>query len=419
MNDLSINKVIGDRIFFSLLVTVLWLILPVASVFLIIYLIYKVDARYYSIRYLLLLIALTFGLVAYTAVSVDRGGEPTDITRYTTQFKLLAGIETPAEFLFTIILGDGGLYIIFGTISLVLAKLFPTNPQVLPLFWVSFAYFFLALAVYELSQYKKEWSKNTFIILLLVLLFGTTFFSYEVELLKQSSATGLMAYIVFRKLNGKKYSGWLFVIAFLIHTSVIVFLPILLLVKKQYINRYYIFILGTCALFSLVDLNKVVAFIGPAALANKAKFYVKIESWTITKLNYTMFALYILFMILIVLDARRRDKSREINRLAFNANIMAFSLLLMQFHSIHNFVRFNYLYSPFYLLAFFYVLTGTVEKKSRLIIASFFLVFMIGLNGVFMWMYLNSTYANSFMDDSLTKLFSSSVYSFLKYNAVN
>jgi len=419
MNAMSIDRGVNNKLFFSMAITVCWMLCPVLSAFIIIYLIYKLNEADYSIKYLFLLIALTFGLIAYTAVSVDRGGEPTDITRYTNQFRTLVDIRTVSEFFFTAVLMDGGIYLFFEGVCLVLAKLFPKNPQVLPLFWVTFEYFFLLMGIYELSKYQKYWSKNTFLILLIVILFGTSFFTLQVELLKQASSTALVTYAIFRMLNGKRKNGWLLLLAIMIHASIIILIPIFLFIKKSFINKYYIFILGTAAIVSLIDLNKLISIIGPAALAEKASFYANIETWSINKINYTLVLLYAILIALIIIDSKRKDRTNDFNRLSFNANVLAFSALITQFHSVHNFVRYTYLYSPLYMLAFFSILTGNLNRISKVYVVSLFVLFVIGLNIMYTNMYLNSTYTNSFMDNSLPRILTSNIYTFLKYEAVN
>lgn len=418
MNSFA-DREISSRIFFTLAITSIWAVLPVASVFLIFFLIYKMDERSYNIPYLLFLVSLSFGLIAYTAVSVDRGGEPTDITRYAAQFRTLAEIHTLKEFIFSAVLTDGGIYVVFQLTCLLLAKTFPTNPQVLPLFWVAFEYFFLQMAIYELSIYRKPWEKNTFLILAITLLFGTSLFTIQVELLKQSSATALAAYAIFRYMNGKKNNGWIFLISLLIHSSVLIFLPILLFGKKQFINRYYLLILGGAFCLSLIDINKAISLIPVAGLAERASFYADIEGWTINKINYALTFLYTLMLLLVLYDSRRKNKDSTFDRLMFNTIIVSYSVLIAQFHSVHNFVRYTYLHSPFYIVTFFSVFTGNMTKLSRLYIAICFILVLIFLNISYTWTYLNSTYTNSFMDNSLTRLFTSNVYVFLNYKAVN
>lgn len=397
----------------------LWLVCPVISVGVIIFLIYKVNPRYYSLKYLFLLIAMSFGLIAYTALSVNKGGELTDITRYSSQFRTLAEINTFTDFIISGVLVDGGFYLIFEGLSFSLAKLFPDNPQVLPLFWVSFSYFFLLLSILELTRYKENWSKDMLLILILLVLFGTSLFMLEVELLKQSSATALAAYAIFRKMNNRKYSGWIFFASLLIHASGLLYLPVLLFIRRRIVNKYYVVILAVCVIISLVDINKLISVVGPAAIADKAKFYASISSWQINKINYVLVILYAMFVGLSLYDTKRKDQSSDFHRLAFNVNLLSFSLLITQYHSVHNFVRYTYLYSPFYVLSFFLFLIGNINRLSKVSIALFYLVFMIGLNYVYTIMYLNSTYTNSFMNNSVVDLLTSSVYGFLSHKVVN
>jgi hypothetical protein len=395
-----------------------WAMFPVLSVFLIIFLIYKVNGESYSLKYLCLLIAVTIGLIAYTGQWIGRG-EPTDLTRYTTQFQTFTEIKTAGQFFITAVIMDGGVYLVFEFFTLLLAKIFPQHPQVLPFFWVGTAYFFMLLGLIELAQYQKTFSKKVFVILVLICLFGTTFFTLEVELIKQSSSTGIASYAIFRKLNGKKHCWWIFITALFVHTSVIIFFPMMLLMRKRVVTKYHLLLIGAAVLISFVDLNKLLSIVGSGELAEKAAFYAKIDNWQITKINYLMFFLFILFTLVCVWERSRNKQMDEYRRGVFNVCIMSFCFLVVQFSSIHNFVRYTYLYSPFYVLSFFFLLISSMKKKEKLTVVVAYSTFMIFINFTYLMIYLNSDYTNKYMDNSVVKLLTSNVYMFLKYNAVN
>jgi hypothetical protein len=409
---------IKHKILFSLLITLVWAVFPVLSVFLIFFLIYKLNRQSYSLNYLCLLIAVTIGLIAYTGQWIGTG-EPTDLTRYTTQFQTFTEIKTASQFFITAILTDGGVYLVFEFFTLLLAKIFPHNPQVLPFFWVGTAYFFMLLGLTELAQYQKTFSKKIFIILALLCLFGTTFFTLEVELIKQSSSTGIAAYAIFRKLNGKKYCWWIFIAALLVHTSVIIFLPMMWLMEKKVVTKYHLLLIGGALLMSFVDLNKLLSLVGSGGLAEKAAFYAKVSNWQITKINYLMFTLFGLFTLVCVWERSRNKQMDEYRRQLFNVCIMSFCFLVIQFSSIHNFVRYTYLYSPFYVLSFFFLLISSMKRKEKVTIVTAYFAFMVFINFSYLMIYLNSDYTNQYMDNSVVKLLTSNVYMFLKYNAVN
>lgn len=409
----------NNKVAFGIIITAVWALFPVLTVPLIFFLIYRMNPRDYSLKYMCFLVGLTIGLIAYTAVSVSKG-EPTDLTRYTTHFRNMAAVETFGDFLITAFVSDGGIYVLYEVVTLCMAKLFPHNPQVFPLFWVGTTYFFLLLGARELAHYKGQFSRNTFLILMIMSLMGVTLFTQEVELIKQSVATAVASFAIFRKLNGKKRTGWIFFAAIMIHSSAILFLPIIFLYKKKWVNGFHLVLLGIVCVLAFIDLNKVISLIGPAALAEKASFYSKIDNWTITKINYFMFCTYTLLMLVILWwYGRNRKYISEYDRWSFNVNILAFCLLAQQYSSIHNFVRFTYLYSPFYLFAFFTVYRSSLRREERISVVTGYIIMML-LNGIsYLYIYLNSDYTNAFMDNDVFQLLTSNVVLFLKYNAVN
>ncbi|MBV7528999.1 EpsG family protein [Chitinophaga sp. sic0106] len=406
-----------SKIQLSLLITLMWMAFPVLTSFLILYLFYKVEVKGLSLAFLSLLIALTFGLIAYTAKSVSLD-EPTDITRYTAQFNMFTQIRNFQDFVITVFVTDSGVYLVFESVMLMLAKLFPTNPQVVPLFWVSVSYFFLALTSLELAKFNGEVSKNTFLILLILVLFGTSLFTMEVELLKQSSATGIAAFAIAKKINGKKYSWWLFVLALLVHTSVIIFVPLMIVGKSRYINRYFLAVLAFCSLLSLIDLNKILGLFG-GVLGEKASFYSEISNWQITKINYFLFGVFSLFVIIIILVAVSVKHTTVQTRTLFNVIIISYCLLLIQYSSIHNFVRYVNLYSPFYVICFFFILNSPIRRYERKVLVLGYLIMMVTVNLLYTNMYLHSDYTNAYMENSVSRIMTSNVYSFLTYRVNN
>lgn len=411
------NKISNSAVI-SLLLTLIWFFFPIPTIFLILYCIYKLPPKFISLNYLCFLIALSCGLIAYTAVSVDRGGEATDITRYTTQFNLLSEVDSFGEFLITTFITDGGIYIVFQLITLLLSKLFKGNPQILPLFWVTLTYFFLLLGVIELSKFKKNKNNTLLLILLITILFGTTLFTLEVELIKQSAAMSMAAYCMFRKLNGK--SCWkIFILALFIHISVLIFAAVLIFINKKAIAKYWILIMGFSLIMSMIEINKVLGLILGGSFAVKANFYASIDSMTISRINYFLFFVYC-FLLIIHIWAYRKNKERDIEAIKrFNFNLLCFCILIIQHGTIPNFVRYNYLYSPFYMFAFFCVIKCEFKKKEKIGLIASFIVIMLLINAAFAWYYLNSNYTNSYMDNSLGKITTSNVFDFLNFEAHN
>ncbi|RBL93805.1 EpsG family protein [Chitinophaga flava] len=409
-----------QRIFFSMVISMIWMASPVLSVLVILYTIFKLSPREVNHGYLCFLIALTFGIIAYTAEYMDRGGESTDITRYTAQFKTYSEVRSVGELFLTAVLMDGGIYVVFQLLTFFLSKLFPANPQVLPFFWVTISYFFLLLTVLELTRRDLYlYSKKILLVLILLLLFGTTLFTMEVELLKQSSATAVAAYALVRKLNHKKAGGWFFALAFFLHTSVILFLPIFILFDKKIVKRYRLPIFLISLLLSCIDINSLLAILLGGVFAEKANFYASIENWQINKINYTLFIFYGILIAYSYLGMVKRTNVLKREDSCFNICFLSFCLLLIQMHTVHNFVRFSYLYSPFYVIAFYLLLITRKQSREKTVVVTLLFSFSLLVNSAYLLATLNSAYTNAYMNNSLLELVSANVYSFLNHRVVN
>lgn len=381
---------------------VIWFFVPVISIFIFLYLINQLSNKSYPFLYYIFLISLTFGLIAYTGYPSPSNYQETDIARYYVQFEAFSQISTLIEF-FIVFLNYGGiLYSGFNIIVFILSQLFPDIPQTLPLFWITITYLFLSLFVIELTTNKK----SLFFVLFCLLLFGTTFFIYEFELLKQSAATAMTAYALSRRVNQKKYSGIFFALSVIIHPSMLIFLLAFFFYKK--LTSYFsILLLGGAIILAIVDINSILGSIFEKFSAN-ADLYKIINVRPI--IHYVILLLYTLIIVLIFID-KKGNKNCAPSLL--NICFILYCIFLSQFGSIHNFGRYLYLYSPFYILSLYVLFLCHYNRKDRSFVIMLFSSVFVIINLLFTVYTMNSDYTNIFMNNSLYELLTSNVYSIL------
>jgi|GEM_PF-4739776 len=393
------------RYYWYAIAFIFWSFAPIISIPLFLYVIFLLHTKTEGIFFYLLLISLSFGLIAYTGYSNPMNSIETDIVRYYAQFDVFANVSDLLSF-FIVFWGYGGIpYSVFNFVMFCFAKCFPDTPQLMTFFWITLSYLFLCLFVKELTLKKKEY----FFYLLIVMLFGTTFFMYEVELLKQSVAIAIAAYSFALKRNNKKKSDILYALSVLIHPSMIVFIFVLIFFNRLK-NIFKISILLGAIVFALVDFNRVVSIFFPQ-FADHSELYSSISIRPM--IHYVILLLYSFIFILIFID---KKGMKNCDNKLLNISFITYCILLSQFGSIHNFGRYIYLYSPFYVLSLYALLLCHMYRKDkRFLQYSFFFVFIM-LNFSFTLYYLNSDYANIFMENSILELFISNAYTILIFS---
>lgn len=408
-------------IFWTSLV-VFWLFFPVLGMFLGLLLFGLLRKEDVPSLLLFTLIALTFGLIAYSAKSAS-AGDPTDIVRYTNQFSWMSSASSFSEIVVALFLSDGSFYIVFHSLTLLLAKTFPNNPQVLPLFWVSVSYLFLLFGIVELTKYKEAASKGAIFFLIFLALFGTTLFPQQVELLKQATATPVFFYGIFRFINGKNKGILISFIALFIHFSVIIFFPLFFVKRTTLLIRYFFPLLALAFLFAAIDPVKLIGYLSGGLLLEKSEFYSGLDEWKINKINYLLFAIYtIVTLFLNSIGVSRisvKHNKSILGQHLLSANNWLFLILTVQLSNGHNFARYTYLYSPAYILAVWLLIMTKIPKswKSNALIGVLFVYLL--LNASYFLVYSNSSYKNDFLDGSVRQALFYRVDQILNCRVVN
>jgi len=421
----SVKQQFQDKILY-LVVFVIWFFLPIISIFLIFALwIYEKKPSRLKDALFILWLALTYGLVAYTGQSI--GADETDIARYQFYYTVIADIKTINAFLVFMAV-DGGSNPVFYLINFLFSRIFPENSQVHILFWITVTYFFTILGANKalLLLGKPLPSKHSKILILLFLIGIIPFFTVT-EIIKQCASVSIVFFAVIKRLLNERRSLTFFILALLVHTSSLMFLPVYFLYANRGCRKYLYIILIGCILFSFLNFNVVLTSIlsllpGGALLAT-AKEYQNVEVWSISVRHYATFFMYVLLVLVVFFDAwmtRRLAIKEEYSKDRWNVFMVLFltlMVLLINRGNVHNFVRYVYGLFPFYIFIIIVILKSQIKKNQKYGIAFIAICFFTFSNFKLLMVQTSteSNYANSYFDNSIGNLLTSNVYEFLSF----
>ena len=124
-----------------------------------------------------------------------------------------------------------------------------------------FIYVLQSISIYQVS--KVVHAPNTIIVLLIILLaFYNPLFIQSVHALRQMLATSIFMFAISRRVVTGKNSWWLILSSLLTHTSVIVFIPIILIpLAFEKLTFKRIFLIFSLSLFFLVGYSSIGTFL--------------------------------------------------------------------------------------------------------------------------------------------------------------
>jgi hypothetical protein len=409
------------QVFLVILILLIWCINPFLSIAVILCVIARFMLNGGVVKFFLLLIAISIGLIAYTTKCISQ--EETDINRYYFLYQSFANVESLKDFAFAIFL-EGDVNPLFQSINFLLAKTFPENPQMLPLFWVTITYYFSFITYYILLDIYKVNEKRRMVFAVAIALAGVIYFGRTTESIKQCSSAAIFGYAVARALM-KKGKGSLFVvIAILVHISSVILLPIYWSVNSKFIRRHLVIIFIVCFFASFIALNSLIALIVnnvpifPAAITDKLLAYEEYNVPSSIRLLIT----FVIYAILIGLLAWHNYKTKdERDRTFLIVQVIAFCILLANRGNSHNFMRYIYSYFPFIGMAYLKFSGLDSWKKNEYMVLHFvFISFLIYSNISYLLYFTDAggNYANSYLDNSVSNLFIYNVVDYLNYKVV-
>jgi hypothetical protein len=416
------NKALQLELALVILISAVWFFLPVLCIIPLFVILFKVKLKDAQQIFLLFLIALSFGLVAYTTKSV--GVEETDIARYYNQYKIVAEVKGFSDFVLLFLIEDG-TSLLFQLVTLGMSKVFPSNPQLLPLFWVTFSYFFTFLTIKEGTYFITGRYSKLYVVIVIIAALGIITFFTVTEIIKQVSSVSLFSYALMLKVNGKRGAGLCLVLSVLIHLSSFFLVPVFVFFNRRKVFNYLPIISIVCLAVSFLNFNVVVAALYSAVIGAdsgikaRLEYYKDIETWSISFRFLMIFLIYILQIALLYVDYFKETdlqlKGRKKSLVTLQT--LAFLFLFINRSNVHNFIRYTFCFFPFYALAYLQLFYSRIRKKELVVLLSFIGAFYIFSNIKLLTSQtiVGGQYDNSYMDNDIVQILFSNVYLFLKF----
>lgn len=423
-NTSTIYHPIKETLPFVLFFFATWFICPIPCIFLFTLFLYKFQFSKQVETWILLFIAISFGLIAYTTQSI--GERPSDITRYNFIYSYITTVNSVQSFFISFVV-DGGNNVLFYLVTFLMTRLFPNNPQVLPLFWVSLTYFFCFLTIRQCAVYFNL-TRQTYIVLIFISFAGIITFYTTTEVIKQTASISIFMYALMFKLQNKKGALFILIVSVLVHFSSMLLVPIYFICNRHKVVKYLPFFLLVCIALSFFNFNVLLYNILSLFLGNKSdllmriKTYEDVETWTISIRFYALFAVYILLVAILYWDyyitQDEHEKSNKKSLLIVHG--FAACLLLINRSNVHNFIRYILGYFPFYIVIVAQLFNMRIAKFDKKLLIVFVFAFYLFSNIKMISAQTTSPdYGNSYMNNEVIKLCSSNVVQYLQYRTHN
>lgn len=422
INELSYieqKKSKADNILFCLLFTAGWFFLPALSALVYIALLYKVNFTKRVETFLFLLISLSIGLIGYTTKSV--GTSETDIARYYFSYEMIAQVHSVKDFALSFII-DGGNNIAFYIITYLMTRLFPENPQVMPLFWVSFTYFFTFLTIRKAASLLPGVTKKLYMAVIFFAIAGVITFFTVTEILKQVASVSLFTYALVKRIKKEKYASLILIISILVHFSSMLLLPVYFFSMRKQVMKYIPVLFIGAFILSFFNFNELLYFFVSKVFTqgdflDRVKYYENIDTWTISLRYYGVFAMYLLMLALFFWDYYKSQITTRDETSLLIVHSIAFLILLINRNNTHNFVRYLLGYFPFYIIAVMQMFTLRIARFDRIILSALIVGFYVYSNVKMLidQTVIGGAYGNSYMNNNILDIATSSVIGFLHF----
>lgn len=396
---------------YFIFILVLWIISPISAILAIFIYINQVKLREQDIIKCFFLISSSMALLAFTQKSISAGID-TDIQRYYDEFSYL---ENSSFDILPLLFSESILTYSFTCINCILVIL-TKNVQIISLFWIFIIYYFHYLTFVEIMKHEQiPLSKTNIFLLATFSIFGAILFTQVTETIKTAAAFSLFFYVLTKYIYGwnlYKILASMFIIIG-IHSMTLMLTP-LFFYKKFNTDLLIILFLIIVILSPFINLMslamKVIPDIGfMSLLVAKAEDYSNFAGEDTTK-RYIIISLF-LFFYLMILYKKGVLKANKYQ------NIVLVYLIItwLNYNNSHAFIRFIN-FATFMIMFEFIFLLRYYKVKSYIII--FFISFFLLTNfQMTKGRTTKGNYASSYMDNSLSKIFLSSIYDYWSYDA--
>ena len=360
-------------------VVFIWFLFPFLSIFLLLFLMLKINFTNNTLSFFAFLIALSFGLLGYTTHSIN--SVDTDVMRYMEGYMELSRINSFSDFV-TIGFLEGDYNFLFRLVNYLFALIFPTNAHILPFFWATFVYWISFLTILEFCKDKTlKIRRERIFVGFFCAIMAFIMFHQAVESIKQYSSVAVMGYAIVLKIMNRdvitKKIVALAIVSILIHFSSFLILPILLYYNSNFVKRYFWFIFFFSLSASFINVNEFFLSIlgsigGDVGIIYKLGQYANYSGWTLGRLYILNLVVYGLTFFVLYYNR----KNENLNSITY-VHFLALCFLLINRSNTLNFVRYTICFYPFWISMFLSLFKVRIDKliQSFVIISFFFFFF--------------------------------------------
>ena len=398
-----------NNIFVFTIVAFSWIFYPILSIPIMLYIAMnsKTTLPARGKYFLLFMIALSLGLIAYTSGS--GGAYDSDLVRYRDSYEEAVGenigyIEP--------------VYFFFNIINWFLANYLSSNGQFLTLFWSTMALSFTLFSSYKIISYYFKNEGNIHLILMLLCII-TIPFIITTELIKQTIAFSVFMYALSKKITNEKHANVFFVIALLLHPQSILLIFITYFYKTKFIRKFANIILFVAVALSFVNVLDLLAPIADMpifeslGISEKMNQYRDWEEFGGGRRYYILFAVIVLQVIVFVMQCK---KNPEISTDLPILGILTICSLLFSMANQHNFARLIFTLFPFQIIFSLLNIRTLHINRNRNVVILFLMTFYILSTSIFTYKQLNSDESRqTYMENKWGDILTTSVIQYVNY----
>lgn len=407
----SIRDAERNRIYtrIAVLLGTLFLLAPFFSFSIALFLLFYRSWRGKEYKFLLLVISLFWGLLAYTQFT-----EVGDLSRVYKRIQLSDTLSMQGYIAFML---SGSKYILFDWANLFIYKI-SGNIRLVSFFWIFVLYYSFFMGILNLLEYKKiSLSRKNMGGIIAASVFCFILFTQVTEIMKQGVATALFFYAYSCFLVGKRKRCIIVGLLSLgIHFSPLFLCPIFFAKKLGNKTLVLLVLLSFgCRGFNLMTLvAHVLASTGLfPVLGGLAEQYEETlehffsSSATFFTLTFWLFTLATFFVFWVV---------RPKDNILVKAAMIIIIMLNLNYSVSHNFTRILNNMFPFYCMLFIDLSTFKRNPALRKLAMTVFIVVTLTLNLRIAYERLasDSSYPTQFMNNSIPQIMFSSAWNYLK-----
>lgn len=388
-------------LFFFIVSLFLWYFFPVLSIVPIIVLSFSgiFNIKTFVKILLLLLISSSLGLISFTTKST--GLLPVDMFRYQLIFDFYSNAP-----LGSVLLSQGNWF--FDFITWTLAHLITANAQIVGLFWTTFIYFFLFLAVKNFALFHFREKHLSFFLLFCLLI---TSFVTTTELLKTCISFSVFIYALSLKYTHRRFSGFFLVLAVMLHLSCLFLIPIWFY-SNNWVKKNIFTILIITTIIGLFNVMEIFSFLfsNVPIIGEKASRYEQLDDFTKQPFFIMHYGFYIIQVALLYYFTKNKNDDR------LTLSLLSLSIILLNFGNDPNFIRFILTYYVFYITIFIFIQSNIRLTSNKLFISLLYFVYFFIFYVRYLDISLNmKTYSRSYMNNDLVALLFSNIPDFLQF----